>query len=176
MLFFDWSWLSRLLVKSSLCAQWHFFSWTCPRVDATPSRRDHRVVSSSRPPLHKPTSFHRGQFRTVSLFIIVDSSWGRATQPYLLTCVETKCNCHRQILVCHTISWLQKWVCLNADHFTMDPAIKAAYIVYKACQISGNSLVLPHLTFQMMAQTASGFTILVIINHFWNLSMGYPSA
>lgn len=124
-----------------------------------------RVVSSSHPPLHKPTSFHHGQFRTVSLFITIASSRGRATQPYFLTCTETKCNCHRQILVCHTISWLQKWVCLNTDHFTMDPAIKAAYIVYEACQISGNSLVLPHLTFQMTAQTASGFTVCVIISH-----------
>lgn len=47
----------------------------------------------------------------------------------------------------------------------MDPAIKAAYIVYEACQISGNSVVLPHLTFQMTAQTASGFTVRVIISH-----------
>lgn len=51
----------------------------------------------------------------------------------------------------------------------MDPAIKAAYIVYAACQISGNSLVLPHLTFQMTAQTALGFTIWVIISHFQTL-------
>lgn len=151
---FDWLWLSRLLVRSSLCAQWLFFSWTCPRVDVAPSRRDRRVVSSSRPLFHKPTSFHHGQFRTISLFITVASSRGRATQPYFLTCGETKCNCRRQILVCHIISWLQKWVCLNTDHFTIDPAIKAAYIVYAACQISGNSLVLPHLTVQMRVQTA----------------------
>lgn len=50
----------------------------------------------------------------------------------------------------------------------MDPAIKAAYIVYGACQISGNSLVLPHLTSfnsNDSTQTALGFTVWIISIH-----------
>lgn len=124
------------------------------------------VVSFSCPLRHKPTSFHYRQFRTDSPFITVASSQGHATQAYFLTCAETKCNCRRQILVCHTIPRLQKWVCLTADHFTMDPAIKAAYIVYQACQISGNSLVLPHLTLELTAQTALRPGLLLVINFF----------